>query len=225
MQVLQQPTPKLTAAVLTESIAFGSDVTAASLLICWIRAGTGSTAVVTDSLGDDVPWVNISGFFGAGPNDKSFWAKIAGLGGPCTVTVTASPSGTIRMLVAEYAGAAIWKDQPVVTAVNTTNTLQSVGPTASLQAGDLVLCGSCSGIASVVVSAGASPPNSDLHKLDNNANGHIAVEDDLNWAGGAATGTFGMAPTSTSDLFIVGFKPVVNTILVPTQTHPDFGPF
>lgn len=203
--VAQTPTPAILAATTSIPLAFVGNVTAGNLVLAFAK-GTNIVGV-TDNSGDGVPWTQIVPTFG-GSSDKGVWAKIAGATGPMTVTATCGTSNTMRLAIREYAGAAVAVDQLPITFVGSVAAATaSVGPTAALAAGDLVVCGIVNAD-TTTVTAGAAAPNADLVQV-NGATGLIALEDSLAWPGGAATGTFTFGVNSFGDLFIVGLTPAV----------------
>src|SRR6476469_10382819 len=198
---VQAPTPVMTAAVTSGNVVFGSNVTKGNLLICWLRMISPQT--VTDNLGDGVAWKRAIPYFGNNsPADKAIWYKVAGATGACTVTGTGT-SGTFRCAIAEFSGQGPFQRASFFELRAGGTTWSSGNIQANV--GDLVIAGIAGGTASDVVSAGVAAPNSNFTKLDNMATGYIAIEDNVNWAGGLANATFTLSVSGTPDGFAIVF--------------------
>jgi len=141
------------------------------------------------------------------PADKALWWKIAGSTAACTITGTGT-SGTFRCAAREYSGQNLLPQGHVENELRQGGTTWLSGVGLSANIGDLVVAGIAGGTASDIVTAGAAGPNSNLTKLDNNANGYIAIEDEPNWPGGVVNASFGLSVGgSTPDGFAYVFGP------------------
>lgn len=218
--VVQTPTPIIVTASTSTTISFSSNVTTANLLVANVRFGTAGTPTISDNLGDGVSWIQDANPFPGSTNGYIFH-KVVGTGGPCTVTISTSSAATvIRILVREYSGnlnsnANVVDGTGATAGSSSQTTPLSIGPSStSYAAGDLVV-GYCGGGGTLSpLSAGAASPNSDLVSLVT-ANGTIGIEDELNWAGGTATATFGLAGTENIYGAVVGYKAAAVAIGAP----------
>jgi len=170
---------------LTMSVSYPSSVTKGSLLVGIFRTGAGT--MVSD---------NVNGTWTLAINGgvNSIWYRANAAGGPTTVTVTATTSGSIRAAMSEYTGISTTNPLDATTCQIGTGSTVSTGTTVAVNPGELIFVALGSLTTGVTVTAGGSDGvNAVLRNQVTGWQGTEADEDIISGAGGIQNATMNLS--------------------------------
>lgn len=205
--------------VSSQPLAFGSNVTAGSLLVCALRYATGGQTV---SVSD-----NVNGSWGArkavmiqttdGNGTTELWIFENAASGATTVTVSYGVAAILRFAISEFSGAATaGAFDTSAGAEGTSNALASGAITPSANGALLYCVGAVAAAATFTVGTDFAIPTNGV--VPANPSGRLAVEYYIQPTAASHDGTFGINGSQNWSALLVALKPAGGAACTPTMT-------
>lgn len=212
---VQSNSANVGASVNVGNLAFSSNNTAGSLLLCVVRHGLqGVTMSVADSQGNSWQEAGDLQLFSTGV--WLFYAANCQAGANTVTATSGGAAATMRMCIAEYSGADTVSPFDATAGATATGTLVSTPLTTNFD-GSLLAIGHTTSAASVAT------PGSGQYTVEETVENRAGLTDGLGIVAGSETGLINLATSATWGAVIASFRPPqivsVSTTLIPSTQH------